>query len=61
MPHGCKVYILDDDAIAIGRAVYRVNLEAYKRCVDADEWPSYDSTPQTLSLPAWAAKQEIEQ
>jgi len=56
MPHGCRVYVLDDYAMAIGREAYRANLKRYAACVDAGEWPSYDSKPETLSLPAWALK-----
>ena len=57
MPHGCKVYILDDDAMALGRATYQADLARYARCITDNDWPAYDSRPETLSLPAWAIKQ----
>lgn len=57
MPHGCKVYILDDDAMALGRSAYQADLARYARCVTDNDWPAYDSRPETLGLPAWAIKQ----
>jgi len=57
LPHGVKIYTLDDDAIAIGREAYRANLRAYAECVETADWPCYDSEPELLSLPGWAVAQ----
>jgi len=57
MPHGVKIYQLDDDAIAIGREAYRENLRTYASSEASNEWPCYDSAPELLSLPGWAVAQ----
>lgn len=57
MPHGCKVYILDDDAMAIGRELYRADLNRYAACIESGEWPAYDSDPEMLALPGWVLAQ----
>jgi hypothetical protein len=53
-PFGVAVYELDQEAVNIGRALYKRNLETYVRCRAANEWPAYPNEVQTLSLPKWA-------
>lgn len=61
LPHGCKVYIVDDEAMAYGRFLYRRNLDTYASCVASDDWPGYDAKPEMLSMPPWVAKQAQEE
>lgn len=56
-PNASAIYVLDDDAIEYGRRLYRRDLDSYARCLDADDWPSLETKPQVLSLPAWAIKE----
>lgn len=56
-PHGVKVYTLDDDALAIGRAEYREDLATYAACVSADDWPCYGDDDMLLSLPGYVIAQ----
>ena len=54
MPHALAVYMLDDEALAEGRRLYREALNLYADCLERDEWPAYGSDPQWLCLPQWA-------
>lgn len=56
-PHGVKVYYMTDDAIAIGRDLYRENLKTYAECLSAQDWPCYDDQPEHLCLPSWVMAQ----
>lgn len=56
MPHALAPYMLDDEAIAEGRRLYREALNLYADCLERDEWPGYDAQPQWLCLPAWAVE-----
>jgi hypothetical protein len=49
-----SVYELDLDSLEVGRTLYQRNLETYRRCVEADHWPAYSTSVETLSLPRWA-------
>lgn len=60
-PHGVKVYIVDDEAMAYGRFLYQRNLATYARCMESGEWPGYDAKPAMLSMPSWVAKQAQEE
>lgn len=59
MPHASAIYVLDDDAIQYGRKLYRRDLNRYAECLNANEWPSVDQTPQILSLPSWVYKEVL--
>jgi exodeoxyribonuclease VIII len=50
---GVGVYILDDEAVALGRVEYRADLVMYAECLNNDQWPCYGDSVQKLSLPAW--------
>lgn len=52
-PHANRVYTLDDEAMAAGRAAYRADLTRYAECVETDEWPAYDDEPELIGLPGW--------
>ena len=56
MPHALVPYMLDDEAIAEGRRLYREALNLYADCLERDEWPAYGSDPQWLCLPSWAVE-----
>ncbi|MEJ1422230.1 MAG: PD-(D/E)XK nuclease-like domain-containing protein [Candidatus Sedimenticola sp. (ex Thyasira tokunagai)] len=58
-PYGVGIYVLDDEAIRIGRIQYQNNLETYADCHKADEWPSYPEEVRTLSLPTWGLRGHI--
>lgn len=61
MPHAVMLYVIDDEALAMGRALYRKALNTYAKCVESKEWPAYSAKPQIISLPPWGLKQnEIE-
>lgn len=61
MPHACRVYRLDDEALMIGREEYLRDLDVYHECIDRNEWPAYSSDDEYLSLPGWLlAKYENE-
>jgi len=61
MPHACRVYRLEDEALMIGREEYLRDLDIYYECVDRQEWPGYESDDEYLSLPGWLmAKYEDE-
>ncbi len=57
LPHGVKIYTIDDGGIAIGRELYRDNLRTYADCNQSGEWPCYNSEPELLSLPGWVMAQ----
>lgn len=52
-PYGICIYELDDDAVRYGRKRYRENLDVYRRCLDSGQWPGYEQTIRTLSLPRY--------
>jgi exodeoxyribonuclease VIII len=53
-PYGISVVELDDEAIELGRTQYLKALALYQNCVNFDDWPSYDTSIQTISMPKWA-------
>jgi len=53
-PYASAIYKLDQDALDLGRALYRRDLATYKHCMEMDEWPGYPEEVVTLSLPSWA-------
>jgi hypothetical protein len=52
-PHGIGVYVLDGEAIEIGRETNARNLAAVSKCQETGQWPSYPTGIKTLTLPAW--------
>lgn len=59
-PYAVAVYELDEDAIKQGLALRNRDLQTYASCREFNIWPGYPAGIQTLSLPKWAAAQEVE-
>jgi len=58
-PYLVTVVQLDDDALYVARERNRRAMELYADCVEADYWPGYpDDRIHTISLPAWATREE---
>lgn len=53
-PYLVAVYVASEAMVIRGRADYLADIETFRRCRDADEWPGYSDTPLTLELPKWA-------
>lgn len=53
-PFGIMVYEPTARWIERGRADYRRDLDLYHHCRVSGEFPGYDTTVQSLDLPAWA-------
>jgi PDDEXK-like domain of unknown function (DUF3799) len=55
-PHLVSCYELDDRSIEWGRDHYRAALNKYRECITLDDWPGYDASIQTISLPQWTLR-----
>lgn len=53
-PYLVAVYVASEAMVIRGRADYLADLETFRRCRDADEWPGYSAAPLTIDLPKWA-------
>lgn len=53
-PYEIGCYVLDEEAISIGRTKYQNLLLRYAECVQTGVWPGYSETPIKISLPPWA-------
>lgn len=53
-PYACGFYVLDEDALSVGRLDYRDKLTTLADCRAANRWPGYGDIIKTVSLPAWA-------
>lgn len=53
-PFAFKLYDLDANAVAEGRAIIRKSLDRWAYCRDRGEWPAYDTDPETLDIRRWA-------
>lgn len=53
-PFATAIYILNEEALEIGRAEYKQALLDMKICFEKNEWLSYQI--QTIGLPAWKKK-----
>lgn len=52
---------LDDTAMAIGQAKNRQAIEVYRDCTTTDIWPGHTTGIESISLPAWAERRELEE
>lgn len=52
-PHVVQVYELDEQALALGREVYRTRLDRLVICRSESQWPGYASAPMTLPIPKY--------
>ncbi len=58
MPHGHKLYMLDETALQEGRRKYRAALNLYAQCESAGEWPGLPCDGvEVIGLPAWRMAQ----
>ncbi len=53
-PYAIAIYSLDSEAVVKGWSAARRNLNTFAQCVESGFFPGYDSSIQTLDLPAWA-------
>ena len=56
-PYGVACYELDEQAINLGIDIIEEQLRTFIECEQLNSWPCYSSQIQSLSLPAWAARQ----
>jgi hypothetical protein len=57
-PYLVTVVQLDEVALYVARERNRRAMETYAACVEADYWPGYPDDIHTISLPAWATREE---
>lgn len=55
-PFAIAPYTLDEDAVQLGRELYKEALEIYKQCLAKNEWPGYSERLTTLKFPGYAYK-----
>lgn len=55
-PFGIACYELDQQAIDLGNEIIDAQLATFRECQALNSWPCYSSATETLSLPAWALK-----
>lgn len=55
-PHGCAVFLADDESQRIGWEEIVNDVQALNRCYDSDIWPGVPTNVQTVSLPGWYLK-----
>ena len=53
-PYGVAGYVLDSEALELGRHKFHKAIGRYFECVESGEWPSYGDRIEQLSLPKWA-------
>ncbi|MBT8046514.1 MAG: PD-(D/E)XK nuclease-like domain-containing protein [Pontiella sp.] len=64
-PYAVACYVLDDEAIRVGRAQYRENLRVYSECWKRDHWPGYPGTTifepgvRSLELAPWGLRGHV--
>jgi exodeoxyribonuclease VIII len=59
-PFCVAAYELDADALSVGRALRDRDLAAMASALEFNTWPGYPAQITTISLPRWAAMQEVE-
>lgn len=57
-PYVITVVELDDAAMRVGDARNRRAIEIYRDCAEVDVWPGHATDIETISLPAWAEREE---
>lgn len=58
MPHGHKLYQLDETAMQEGRRKYREALNLYAQCAESNDWPNLPCDgPEIIGLPGWRVNQ----
>jgi hypothetical protein len=54
-PHAVAIYALDQDAVSRGFNSVQADMRRLAECMRSGEFPGYDASIQTLSVPPWAA------
>jgi hypothetical protein len=57
MPHASAPFVLDEEALDIGRMLYRKALNQYAECLESEEWPGIAGEQQVIQLPSWYINQ----
>jgi len=60
-PYEWAVYELDEAALTAGKQLMESACLTYRECNLYGNWPGYQKTPQTISLPKWAIYDAAEQ
>jgi len=58
-PHTVQVYIAPDTFLERGRILRERALVKLRECLEANTWPGYAEGPIELTMPAWAALEEM--
>lgn len=58
-PYAVSVYELDAETLEVGRSAYQRNLDTFRRCLEANNWPAYSDAIETLTLPRWAFAEAV--
>lgn len=53
-PWAVAVYRIEEEALAVGRWLYRRALRTWADCLERDTWPGYSHRIESISLPPWA-------
>lgn len=53
-PYEVALYYGDEDLIQSGKNAYEFCLNRLKVCLENDDWPGYQQSNQSISLPKWA-------
>ena len=53
-PFDTGIYMLDDEALEIGRQWYKQALRILKICLEKNKWPGRQARAQMISLPRWS-------
>jgi len=56
-PYAVGVYVLDSEAVELGRILYKRNLLTLAECKISKSWPAYSNRVETINLPRWAFKE----
>ncbi len=60
LPHALKPYMLGPESLALGRKLYAADIAVYSDCVEANNWPAYNTELEVIELPDWVlGNQEI--
>lgn len=53
IPHARKLYTMGPESLALGRKLYRAEINTFAACHKAEYWPCHDSAPELIELPDW--------
>jgi PDDEXK-like domain of unknown function (DUF3799) len=60
-PYLVGVYVLDTEALDIGREEYQRDLALYRECMEIGIWPGLSERLELITLPRWAKPQTEEE